>query len=793
MQLRTRIAFTFLALLGAVIGAALFAVSAANQSNAEREISRQLELGRLVFERALDSNRRQLTQAAQVLSADFGFREAVATHDADTIGSALENHGARIGASIVELVSLDGKVIATAGFNMQVGEPFAHRELLEHHDGTAGRTAIAVENEHVYQLVMLPIRSPLPVAWIVMGFALDETAVKELASVTGLDVTLAMRTPDGWRAAATTLSGSGTRQALAGIAALPDAPVSDLVTRSLTLAPDAAVPVTAVLSRSRAEAREPIDRLRERLVLIALICVSVSAVAVFWLARNITRPLQALTSAIEAIRGGRYDAPLVVERRDELGALAEGLQLMQKAVDSRDRDIRTLAYTDRLTGLMNRTAFTDDLNAALARADQSVAVALVNLCRFRRINECLGYGVGDAVLKQVATRLSGPPAIATQWARVGADHFAAFTPLGPGASLEQWGSQLLQRLARPVEVSAQPIDISAAVGLACAPHDSNNADDLMRCADLAVERARRENVALRAYDAGLRAATRDQLSLLGELQRAIDGNELVLAFQPKLNLQSGELVGAEALLRWRHPTRGMLMPGSFIPFAEQAGFIRKITRWALREGAMAGSAWVRDGKPLNLSVNISADDLSDVHLDGHLREVLKESRMPSELLTLEVTESGFIGDPDKALLRLHALKAQGVMLSIDDFGTGYSSLSYLTRMPVDELKIDRSFVSAISGSPEATAVVQAAIEMGHSLGLSIVAEGIEDRGTAADLASLGCDVGQGYVYAKPMLLADFDAWRLVHDSSTARIPEIQPTDTVVTRLRPPARRTTRTA
>ena len=791
MRLRTRIAFTFLALLGAVIGAALFAVSAANQANAEREITRQLELGRLVFERALDSNRRQLTQAAQVLSADFGFREAVATHDADTIGSALENHGARIGASLVELVSLDGKVIATAGSNMQVGAPFAHRELLEHRDGTAGRTAIAVENGRVYQLVMLPIRSPLPVAWIVMGFALDETAVKELAAVTGLDVTLAMRTPQGWNAAATSLSGSSVRQALAEISAASDAPVSDLVTRSLSLAPDAAVPVTAVLSRSLAEAREPFDRLRERLVLIALICVSLSAVAVFWLARNITRPLKALTSAIEAIRGGRYDAPLVVERRDELGTLAEGLQLMQKAVDSRDRDIRTLAYTDRLTGLMNRTAFTDDLNGALTRADQPVAVALVNLRRFRRINECLGYGIGDAVLKQVASRLSEAPAIASQWARVGADHFAAFTPLGPGASLEQWGSQLLQRLARPVEVSEQPIDISAVVGLACAPRDSNNADDLMRCADLAVERARRENVSLRAYDAGLRVATRDQLSLLGELQRAIDGNELVLAFQPKLNLQSGELVGAEALMRWRHPTRGLLMPAAFIPFAEQAGFIRKITRWALREGAMVGAAWAREGRPLNLSVNISADDLSDAQLDGHLRDVLVESRMPSELLTLELTESGFIGDPDQALLRLHTLKIQGVMLSIDDFGTGYSSLSYLTRMPVDELKIDRSFVSAISGSPEATAVVQAAIEMGHSLGLSIVAEGIEDRGTAADLASLGCDVGQGYVYAKPMLLADFEAWRRAHDSATARVPEVQPTDTVVTRLRPRARRTNR--
>ena len=469
------------------------------------------------------SNRRQRTQAAQDLAFDFGFREADATHDADTIVSALENVGGRIGSTLVEDVSLDGKVIATQGSSMQVGAAFAHRELLERRDGATVRTAIAVEDGHVYQLVMLPIKSPLPVAWIVMGFALDEASVKELASVTGLDVTLAMRTPQGWRAAATSLPASGVRQALAELGGSGE-PGADLLTQSLPLAADAALPVTAVLSRSIAEARLPFDRLRERLVLIALVCVSLSAVAVFWLARNITRPLQALTKAIEAIRAGRYDAPLVVrERRDEeLGALAEGLQLMQRAVDSRDRDIRTLAYTDRLTGLMNRTAFTDALGAALVRREQPIAVALINLRRFRRINECLGYPVGDAVLKQVADRLSEVPSIASHLARVGADHFAAFTPLGPGASLEQWGSQLLERLSRPVEVSSQPIDIISAVGLACAPNDSSDADDLMRCADLAVEGARRENVALRAYDAGLRAATREQLSLLGDESAAGD-------------------------------------------------------------------------------------------------------------------------------------------------------------------------------------------------------------------------------------------------------------------------------
>ena len=795
MQLRTRIAVTFLALLAAVIGAALFAVSAANQSNAQREIDRQLEVGRLVFERVLDGNRRQLTQAAQGLAADYGFLDAVASNDAATIGSALENLGARIGATLVELVALDGRVLATAGADAGAGataspnSPSLHRELLAH--GTSGerRTAISVVNGHVYQLVMLPVKSPLPVAWIVMGFALDQTSVKELAAVTGLDVTLALHTQNGWRAAATSLPEGSANRALTALGGGSKAD-SDLITNSLTLATDTAVPVTAVLSRSLADARAPFDRLRERLVLIALVSFSLTAVAAFWLARNITRPLQALTSAIESVRAGRYDAPLVIERRDELGTLAEGLQLMQQAVESRDRDIRALAYTDRLTSLMNRTAFVGGLAEALAGRAGPIAVAIVNLRRFRQINECLGYAVGDSVLKQVATRLTEAPALATHLARVAGDHFAACTPLGPGASLEHWGTQLLERFAKPVVVSAQPIDIDAVVGLACAPQDSADSEDLLRCADLAVERAKRDNRTLRVYEAKLRVATREQLSLLGELQRAIDENELVFAFQPKLQLQTGQVVGAEALLRWRHPTRGLLMPGAFLPFAERAGFIRKLTRWALTAGAAAAAHWAREGRALNVSVNISADDLADPNLDSHLRQALSAARLPGDLLTLELTESGFIGDPNQALAQLELLKTHGVKLSIDDFGTGYSSLSYLTRMPVDELKIDRSFVSAIAGSPQATAVVQAAIEMGHSLGLSVVAEGIEDSNTAADLAALGCDIGQGYVYAKPLLLPDFEAWCSAHDAESARVTLVPPTDTVITRLRrrfrPPA-------
>ncbi len=772
MQLRTRIALTFLLLLGAVLAAAFIAVSAANRANAGREITRQLEIGQHVFERAIESNRRQLVQAAQVLSADWAFREAVSSHDASTLASALQNHGARIGASLAMLLSLDGTVLASTVPSAVPGERFSHADMLPTADERRRLTRIVMQDGHVYQLVLVAVRTPLPEAWVVMGFELDQKSVAELAAVTGLDVTLAVHDARGWNATASTLGRDALTVALQGLGG-EQAGDGDLIARTMSLSTGDGAPVTALLTRSMTEARKPFDHLSDRLLVIAIASLSLTAVAAFWLARNITRPLQALGAVVERIRNGRYDTDVVVERRDEIGLLAEGLQLMRNAVEARDTDIRALAYSDRLTGLMNRTAFTAALTSALSQREQTVALALINVRRFRRINECLGYSVGDGVLRQIGERLSDPRALATAVARVAGDHFAAFTILPAGTTAIAWGSGLLEQLSAPVMVSAQAIDVSTAVGLASAPQDSRDADDLLRCADLALERARHENATLYAYDSKLRVGTREQLSLLGELQRAIEEDELILAFQPKLRLTDGALTGAEALLRWQHPARGLLPPAAFIPFAEQTGFIRKVTRWALRAGVHTAAEWARSGKPLPLSVNISADDLADPALADYVWQVLSASGLDPSLLTLELTESGFITDPERALARLEALRALGVGLSIDDFGTGYSSLSYLARMPVTELKIDRSFVIAIRERTEVAAIVRAAAEMAHCLGLSVVAEGIEDEPTAAMLAALGCDLGQGYLYAKPMLEADFQRWRQSQPVATGALTPTQ--------------------
>jgi diguanylate cyclase (GGDEF)-like protein len=746
--LRTRIALTFLLLLTAVLTAALYAVSAANRSNAAREVQRQLDVGVSVFTRLLESDRRLLAQAAQAVAADYGFREAVAANDTDTMNSALENAGARVGAALVVLTSLDGHVLAASGSHVAAGSVFPIT--------AAHGNRVLVDSGKIYQMVTVPVRSPLPVAWISMGFALDDKAARELADITGLGVTLSLR--------------SGARTEVASTVPAGSAGDPDTVARRIVLSNQGDTEVEATLSRSLREARAPFERLTDRLFLIAAVSLIAFGWTAFAIARNITRPLRDLTRSVDRIRGGDYDLALTVHRRDELGVLADGLKHMQTAVQSRDQSIRRLAYQDALTGLMNRTAFGAALSVALSDVGTTtVAVAVINLLRFRRINEHLGYSVGDEVLKAIASRLSALPSVDSAVARLATDEFAAFTRLPDPAQLQAWGTSLLAALVEPVIVEAQPIDIAATVGLALASSVQPDADDLLRRADVAVGRARREKHALAIYQDSFQPAAREQLSLLGELRRAVEEDELRLYFQPKIELATARVAGAEVLMRWQHPTRGLLSPAAFIPFAEQTGFIRRITRWALDRAVAQGAEWHRAGRSIPLAVNIGADDI-DERLDSRIAAILGRHQLPPCLLSLELTESSFIDDPERALHVLTALAALGVGLSIDDFGTGYSSLGLLARMPVHEMKVDRSFVLALASDAGYAAIVRSAIDMGHSLGLKVVAEGIETQSIADRLRELRCDIGQGYLYARPMPAQDFAAWL----EGKPRVPVIAP-------------------
>jgi diguanylate cyclase (GGDEF)-like protein len=644
---------------------------------------------------------------------------------------------------MVVLTSLNGRVIAAVGSHVKEGSQF---DGVGRHEPARDRAMrVIVDIGRIYQMVTVEVRSPVPVARLSMGFELDDKAARELADITGLGVRLSLHGGDGWTDVVSTVPGGKMR-------------AEEIAERRITMSTQGGADVVATLSRSLADARAPFERLTDRLFLIAGVSLVGFGWAAFWIARNITLPLRDLTRSVDRIRAGSYDVGLTLNRRDELGVLAEGLDLMQRAVRTRDQSIRRLAYEDTLTGVMNRTAFSVALSDALStRGDGPVAVAVINLLRFRRINEHLGYSVGDEVLTTIARRLASLPSADSAVARLAADEFAAFTRLRDAADLQAWGTSLLAALTDPVTVESQPIDVSATVGLALADGVEARAEELLRCADLAVERARRHKHSLALYKNAVRPAAREQLSLLGELRRAVDQDEFRLYFQPKMELATGRVAGAEVLIRWQHPTRGLLSPAFFIPFAEQTGFIRRVTRWMLDRSIAQGAAWHEAGVALPLAVNISAEDI-DMRLDSRLAGLLTKHGFPPSLLTLELTESSFIDDAERALRVLTAVSALGVSLSIDDFGTGYSSLSLLGRMPVQEMKIDRSFVQGLETDAHTASMVRSTIDMGHSLGLKVVAEGIESAATASRLHLFGCDIGQGFLYSKPIPASEFAAW-----------------------------------
>ena len=455
MSLRTRIALTFLLLLTAVLTAALGAVSIANRGNAERAVKQQLE-----------SNRRLLRSAAAGVANDSAFRDAVADHDTDTLVSVLANSNERVNAALAILTSLNGRVIAASGSSAAADSQVPVAALRLAGSAGSGVPSVMIDDGRLYQIVAVQVTTPLPVAWIVMGFELDPDAAKGLANIKGIGVSLLTRSATGWQQVLT----EGASNSGASPAALAQS-----------------------LAQPLADARAPFERLTTMLFIIAGLSMIGFASAAFWIARNITRPLADLTQSVDQMRLGSYDVPPSPPRHDEIGVLAEGLQLMRAAVMSRDQSIRRLAYEDALTGLMNRTAFSARLGQTLIEAcGAPVAVAMINLHRFRRINEHLGYSVGDAVLTKTAARLAAVPSVNTAVARLAADEFAAFARVRDVADLRAWGESLLVALSEPVLVETQPIDISATIGLALSLDAASAPDDLLRCADLALEQARRE-------------------------------------------------------------------------------------------------------------------------------------------------------------------------------------------------------------------------------------------------------------------------------------------------------------
>ncbi len=411
-----------------------------------------------------------------------------------------------------------------------------------------------------------------------------------------------------------------------------------------------------------------------------------------------------------------------------------------------------MALHDSLTGLPGRVLYADRVNAALAAAGRlgnDVALAVVDLDRFKEVNDTLGHRNGDELLRIVASRLSAVLRPGDTLARLGGDEFGVVLPGARAETVEQILRRLQEAVEHEVELAGVAVSIEACMGYAIWPGDADTADSLVQRADLALYAAKTARAAIVRYHPGIDEFDPQRLGVIAELRRAIVAGDLVLHYQPKIDTASGRVVAFEALVRWMHPARGMVPPNDFIPIAESTGLIGPLTHWVLDTALAQLAEWSESQPDLSMAVNISARNLRDDLPKWVLNRVAAHGVRPDQLV-LEVTETSFAADPVRATLLLEELSAAGVRVSLDDFGQGYTSLGSLGHLPVSELKIDRGFVLAMATSAEDRAIVASVIELGHQLGLTVVAEGVETEAVRIDLRNLGCDTMQGFLFSPPV-------------------------------------------
>jgi diguanylate cyclase len=790
-SLESRIVTLFLVLIVAVQVSGLLLIQRGIDSNARQSISSELNNGAKVFSRLLDQNAQSLRFGARLLARDTAFVAAIGNNDESdraTIESALVNSGRRIKATLTMLISAERHISVSTNNAQAAALEKLVLSMLDQAEQGDGANGIAIVERRPYQIVVMPVKAPITIGWIVMSFPIDRQLATDMREVSSLHTTILTHDPkSGWLPVGSTFLAPSVAVAVEQLQALPQVPIgpfdltveaSKYSARLLLIGQDGAQSASVMLARSIDEATADYQRLERWLIGLTLAGIAVSAVASVLTAKRIAQPLSELAVTAKRLEQGDYLGQIDVSRQDEIGALAHAFDSMRDGIARREQEISRLAYRDTLTNLPNRAQFLRMLNEALGEArkqDGSVFVLMMDLDRFKHVNDVMGQSFGDALLRQVADRLqkllAGYHHVSPQVARLGGDEFAV---LLPDAGLEQaqvLAAEIAQSLETPLSLEDQMVDIGAGIGIAGYPAHGADAESLLSMAEVAMYAAKLRNDGAVVYDSSIDKASEQSLSLLTELRNAIDRNEFRLFVQPKIRFDTGEVVGAEALVRWVHPARGNVLPDEFIPFAEQTGFIRKLTRWVLEQSAALCQDLDAAGIHLKISVNLSTRDLMDQDLPAKFRDLLERRRLSAASFCLEITESAIMDDPIRAQQTLERLHAMGVELSIDDFGTGYSSLAYLKRLPVNELKIDKSFVLNMENDAGDVMIVRSTIQLGHNLGLRVVAEGVESEAVWHQLKSMKCDQGQGYYMSRPIpadqLLLWMQQWRAPAPPSVA--------------------------
>ncbi|MDK9558377.1 EAL domain-containing protein [Marinobacter sp. M216] len=738
-------------LVSLVIGALLMVYLFEDEkSRAGEQLTIGERMAREILKRRTDLNLSRLSVVVQ----DFGFRSAVASGDPATIDSALENHSRRARADFALLVSSAGDLLAST-LNHQIPDVWSPLNQPGSPPGSA-RTFIHIGGEG-YEVLNVPVEGPGLRATLVAGFALDQPLADLIARLSGTEVIFRARTNAD--EAFQVLAATGSREMPMEQELTPAPQARSLLdparyfSRTINLGGTSASEIEIVLMISReASLQNYYARAKEIALLVSAILVFAILLALI-IARYLGKPLLQLADYARAVGDGENPTPPEFRTGGELKRLRNALGDMLVGLREREAQIRYAATHDDVTGLGNRNALMQSVRELF---DEQGACTLigVRLDDLSDVNDTLGLEFGDKVLTGIAERLQTELPDARIIARTGGGEFLALVPPRSPEHVDSLTRRLHGVIESPLQINTTPFSIHAVMVTMELPADAGNTNELRRRLNLIFEQAQEHPEPVTRYQPGQDESHLRELQIISDLHTAITTNGLHMNYQPKLDTRSGRLVQVEALVRWIHPELGFVSPEEFIFLAEQSGQIHDLTAHILERVAADTRAWMEQGIEAGVAINLSAKDLTWPALTDHVAENFADWHPDLKRITLEVTESALMEDPAEALATLDRLKALGVTLSVDDFGTGYSSLSQLRKLPVQELKIDKSFVLKLDTEPQDQLIVKSTIDMAHGLGLKVVAEGIESLQAWQLLQQWGCDLAQGFYLSRPVAGAD---------------------------------------
>ncbi len=783
-RLSTRLTVLYAGLFAVALGMVALAVYTAVAANAARAVRGELQANATVFDRLWDVRSGQLRDGAVILARDFGFREAVATHDKATIGSALENLKVRLGIDFAFIVGVDGEV-AGADPKLLGSAGEAVRKALDNGEAQlgdqAGAGGVFVLGDTPYQAVSAPILSPSLVGWVVFASKLDRTEMRQLEDLSAIPLSAAVlhRNPKGaWVEGDAEGSPILTRfveGALSakvkgpGELATPEGQAIAMVSKLDAMTSE--TPAVLILRYPLDKALAPYQSLLGGILLLGFIGLCLVIAGSWALARSVSKPISQLNEAVKRLERGE-NAEVSIKTNDEIAALADSFNGMATSIRERERKITHLAMHDPDTNLPNRRSLLQGLASLVEfSGDKLVVTAAFGIDRYTQVRAAIGHTLASALVGEVGARLRnlGP---GLPVARLAGDQIGLAFTAEDLDSARRWIAQLQTALEQPLELDGAKVDVTLTAGLAAHRMHGTEPSILIERAVIAMDQAREARAKLAVFDPEAYGDPAANLSLMSELLGAMETGELYLHYQPKLDLRSGAVAGAEALVRWKHPRRGQLSPELFVGMAEETGHIRQLTDWVL-ERAIAEQAYMAEaGQPLAISINVSGRLIGDPAFAEAALAMAATAQAP---LCFEITETAVIDNPALALEAVDRFAAAGIGISIDDYGSGLSSLAYLKRIRANELKIDKAFILTMADSQRDALLVRSTIDLAHGLGLKVTAEGVETEMALALLTGMGCDQVQGYLTARPMAfgaLGDFLVAHAIHNAQPSPSPAL---------------------